>query len=75
MCRAHGVELPAAALRYPLLDPRVVAVVAGATTPAQVHQNLARLTADIPAALWDDLISSTIGAPGRRGRSCWSRCG
>ncbi|WP_427892148.1 aldo/keto reductase [Kribbella sp. GL6] len=57
ICRAHGVELPAAALRYPLQDPRVVAVVAGATSAAQVHQNVARLTTDIPAALWDALIS------------------
>ncbi|MGZ0152962.1 aldo/keto reductase [Kribbella sp. WER1] len=55
LCAKHGVELPAAALRYPLEDPRVAAVVAGANTPAQLHQNLTHLTAEIPPELWQDL--------------------
>ncbi|GAA1567138.1 aldo/keto reductase [Kribbella karoonensis] len=63
ICSAHGVALPAAALRYPLQDPRVLAVVAGATTPSQVHQNLAHLTTPIPAALWQTLAAHNLIAP------------
>lgn len=55
VCAAYGVELPAAALQYPLLDPRVVAVVAGADSPGQVRQNLGRTAASIPPAMWDEL--------------------
>lgn len=55
VCAAHGVELPAAAMRYPLLDPNVVSVVVGADSPGQVRENTARMGAGIPAALWDDL--------------------
>ncbi|GAA3084614.1 D-threo-aldose 1-dehydrogenase [Kribbella aluminosa] len=57
ICTSHGVPLPVAALRYPLQDPRVLAVVAGATTPTQIHQNLAHLTTPIPPALWQDLAN------------------
>lgn len=55
VCAAHGVELPAAAMRYPLLDSRVVSVVVGAGSPEQVRQNIARLNAPIDAQLWQDL--------------------
>jgi D-threo-aldose 1-dehydrogenase len=55
VCREHGVALATAALRYPLLAAPVVAVVAGADSEAQVRDNVARLDAPIPDALWDDL--------------------
>ena len=55
VCAEHGVELPAAALHYPLLDPRVTSVVVGAAEPEQVRQNVARLNAPVPAELWQDL--------------------
>ncbi|MFI5694104.1 aldo/keto reductase [Kribbella sp. NPDC051586] len=58
ICREYGVELPTAALQYPLLDPRVSSVVAGATTPDQVRQNVARLGTSVPAALWESLVRS-----------------
>lgn len=55
VCWSHGVELPTAALQYPLLDPHVEAVVIGAAAPAHIRQNQARLQEMVPAALWDDL--------------------
>ncbi|WP_256843016.1 aldo/keto reductase [Ornithinimicrobium cryptoxanthini] len=55
VCARHDVELPAAALQFGLQNPQVVAVVMGAATPAQVRENVARINAPVPAALWDDL--------------------
>ncbi|TDD22305.1 aldo/keto reductase [Kribbella turkmenica] len=60
ICARHDVELPAAAIQYPLLDPRVASVVVGATTPDQVLQNLTRLEAHIPSALWQDLAEQDL---------------
>ena len=60
VCSAHGVEIATAALHYPLLDPRVTAVVAGAGRPEQVTQNFARLEQTVPAALWDDLADEGL---------------
>ncbi len=37
VCAQHGVELPAAALQFPLREPVVRSVVLGATEPAQVR--------------------------------------
>jgi D-threo-aldose 1-dehydrogenase len=55
ICTAHGVELPAAALQFGLRDEAVVNVTVGSGRGAQMRQNYERITADIPAALWDDL--------------------
>jgi D-threo-aldose 1-dehydrogenase len=52
VCASFGVPLRAAALRYPLREPLVRSVVAGATTPGQVRQNAAGMAAVIPAQLW-----------------------
>lgn len=60
VCNEHGVELPAAALQYPLLDARVVAVVVGAGSPDQVRQNVARLHAPIPTDLWQTLATQNL---------------
>ncbi|TCC26975.1 aldo/keto reductase [Kribbella speibonae] len=65
VCAGYGVDLPAVALQYPLLDPRVISVVAGAAAPDQLRQNLAHLDAPIPPALWQDLAA--IGVPPPRG--------
>ena len=53
VCAAHGVDLPTAALRFPLRHDAVRSVVLGAATAAQVRENLARLRAPVPEALWD----------------------
>ena len=55
VCGEYGVELPAAALQYPLREPAVRTVVAGAATPHQVRQNARRMRARVPDALWDRL--------------------
>lgn len=55
VCWGHGVELPAAALQYPLRHEAVTSVVIGARTAEQIAENVARFTAEVPDALWSDL--------------------
>lgn len=57
VCGVHGVELPTAALHYPLRDPQVRTIVVGGSRPEQVRQNAERLGAVVPAALWADLAA------------------
>jgi D-threo-aldose 1-dehydrogenase len=54
-CAAHGVTLPQAAMAFPLTHPAVAGVVVGMRSPAEVRQNVAAFTADVPAQLWHDL--------------------
>jgi D-threo-aldose 1-dehydrogenase len=66
VCRRHGVELGAAALQFPLFHPAVCAVIPGALSVAEVKQNVARLSAGIPADLWSELKREKLldaGAP------------
>jgi D-threo-aldose 1-dehydrogenase len=55
VCASLGVPLRVAALQYPLLHPAVVAVVAGAATPAQARANARALEVPLPEALWEQL--------------------
>ncbi|NNC12931.1 aldo/keto reductase [Planctomonas sp. JC2975] len=55
VCAEFGVELPAAALQYPLRDPIVASVVVGTANPVSVRQNLDRFTAEIPEEMWASL--------------------
>lgn len=55
VCAAHGVPLPAAALRFPLGHPCVVSVIPGGQSPQEVALNAATLAIDIPLGLWRDL--------------------
>lgn len=55
VCERHGVELPAAAVRFPLRDPGVASVVVGMRTGAQVTSTLSRWAAEVPGALWAEL--------------------
>jgi D-threo-aldose 1-dehydrogenase len=57
VCGKHGVELPAAALQFPLREPVVRSVVLGATEPAHIEQNVARVAEPIPDALWEQLAA------------------
>ncbi|PKQ27017.1 MAG: aldo/keto reductase [Actinobacteria bacterium HGW-Actinobacteria-4] len=54
-CAAQGVELPEAAIQFPLHDPAVVSVVIGARDGVQVDQALTRLSCRIPAKLWGEI--------------------
>jgi D-threo-aldose 1-dehydrogenase len=60
VCAEYGVELPTAALRYPLREPAVRSVVIGAAAPDHVRQNLERLRVDIPDELWQRLADEGL---------------
>ncbi|WP_210415911.1 aldo/keto reductase [Humibacter ginsenosidimutans] len=60
VCAEFGVELPAAALQYPLRDPIVASIVVGTANPDAVRENLARLAADIPESLWSALAERAL---------------
>lgn len=64
VCRAHGVPLPAAALRFPLFEPLVASVIPGPRSPAELEQILGWYRTDIPAALWRDLRTAGLLHPG-----------
>jgi D-threo-aldose 1-dehydrogenase len=55
ICQSYGVELPAAALQFPLRHPAVINVVAGATNRTQIEANVAHMQHAIPEALWEEL--------------------
>jgi D-threo-aldose 1-dehydrogenase len=55
VCQRHGVELGAAAMQFPLFHPAVCSVIPGALSVAEVKQNIARLSANIPVELWSEL--------------------
>ena len=55
VCRAHGVKLAQAAIRFPLGHPAVVSVIPGGKKPSEVKANAEMLRFKIPAALWRDL--------------------
>ncbi|NGO72024.1 aldo/keto reductase [Streptomyces boncukensis] len=55
VCAAHGVELPAAALAFPLRHPVVAGIVVGMRSADEVRANVASYETEIPEALWSDL--------------------
>ena len=55
VCEAHGVDLPTAAIHFPLRHPAVAAVVVGARTAEQVRLNVERLATPVPDELWAEL--------------------
>lgn len=56
----HGVDLPTAAVSYPLRRPEVSAVVAGMRTAEQVDSTLQRYRAHVPDAMWAELVSTGL---------------
>ncbi|MFF2453186.1 aldo/keto reductase [Isoptericola sp. NPDC058082] len=54
-CHREGVDLPTAAVRWPLLVPGVEAVVVGARTPAEVDVFADAADAVVPDRLWTEL--------------------
>ena len=55
VCLSHGVELPVAALHFPLQHSAVATVLSGMSSAAEVEQGLARMAAQAPASLWTAL--------------------
>ncbi len=60
ICRRHNVDLPAAALQFPLGHPSVAAVIPGALSAKQVEQNLAHFRQPIPAEFWAELKAEKL---------------
>ncbi|ETK36823.1 aldo/keto reductase [Microbispora sp. ATCC PTA-5024] len=60
ICEDHGVELPAAALAFPLLHPAVAAVAVGMRSPGEVDEDLRRFETDVPDGLWTDLVAEGL---------------
>ena len=60
VCEAHGVPLPAAALRFALGHPAVATVCTGARSADQVLRNIALASIPIPDQLWSDLVSAEL---------------
>jgi D-threo-aldose 1-dehydrogenase len=54
-CREAGVDVGAAALQFPLAHPAVVSVIAGMRSPEEVASTARRVSAKLPASLWDGL--------------------
>ncbi|WP_022890954.1 aldo/keto reductase [Agromyces italicus] len=54
-CGADGVELPVAALQYPLQHPAVRSVVVGSARPADIAENARRVREPLPEGLWSRL--------------------
>lgn len=63
VCERHGVSLPEAALAFPLLHRAVAGVALGMRSAEQVRANLSRFAADIPGALWSDLVEHGLVDP------------
>jgi D-threo-aldose 1-dehydrogenase len=51
----HGVSLPAMALQYSLLDPRIDVTIVGMSRPERLQQTIDLASVDIPPAVWDEI--------------------
>jgi D-threo-aldose 1-dehydrogenase len=51
----YDVELPAAALQFPLRHPAVASVLTGAGTLAELRANIAYFDTELPTELWADM--------------------
>jgi D-threo-aldose 1-dehydrogenase len=60
ICHDHGVELPDAALAFPLQHPAVAAVAVGMRSPEEVDIDVRRLGVEVPGALWVDLVAEGL---------------
>ena len=60
VCKAHGVKLAEAALRFPLSHPAIVSVIPGGQKASEVARNAAMLQVKIPSALWRDLKAQKL---------------
>ena len=68
VCEQHGVDLPTAAVQFPMRHPAVVSVVVGARTADQVRANVERLATPVPDDLWAELEAAALVRPLDRAR-------
>jgi len=64
VCADHNVDMPAAALRFPLTHPAIASVVPGPRTPKEINQILDWWSQSIPDQLWDDMAEKGLFAAG-----------
>ena len=55
LCRKHGAELRAAAVRFCMAHPAVTVALQGARTAAEVSDNIAMAGRPVPSAFWLEL--------------------
>jgi D-threo-aldose 1-dehydrogenase len=60
VCAAHGVDLKAAALQFPLAHPAVISVIPGGARPEEVADNIAMAVAPIPTEFWAALKAEKL---------------
>ncbi len=64
VCADHGVDLPAAALQFPLAHPVISSVIPGTRKASEFAQILDWAAVDIPSGLWSDMQSAGLIASG-----------
>lgn len=64
VCADYNVEMPAAALRFPLTHPAIASVIPGPRTPGELRQILDWWTTKIPDELWDSMADRGLFAAG-----------
>jgi D-threo-aldose 1-dehydrogenase len=57
---AHGVDIKAAALQFSLANPAVAAVIPGSSRPERIAEDVAALSAVIPAAFWQAMREAKL---------------
>lgn len=62
-CARHGVELRAAALRFPHRHPAVAGVLVGCRSAAEVRENAAATGGPVPEELWAELQAEGLARP------------
>jgi D-threo-aldose 1-dehydrogenase len=62
-CADWDVELPAAALQFPLAHPQVISVIPGVADADEARTAARRITAPIPAGFWTDLVGRGLIDP------------
>ncbi|WP_153394636.1 aldo/keto reductase [Ornithinicoccus halotolerans] len=60
VCGAHGVTVPQAAVQFVARHPAVEVVMLGARHPDEIRAGVANATAEIPDALWRDLVDQGL---------------
>lgn len=60
VCEAHGVDLPTAAIAFPLLHPTIDARVVSASSKRQMEQTAERARTPVPGGVWRDLASAGL---------------
>jgi D-threo-aldose 1-dehydrogenase len=63
ICKAHGVKLAEAALRFPLSHPAIVSVIPGDQKPGEVRRKATMLDVQIPSTLWRALKAEGLLRP------------